>query len=293
MKVALYDIGGKIPNLALAKIATYHQDDDVEFYSPLFVDQYDLVYASAVFDNRISDHSYLDPNRMIIGGTGWDLSVKLPDEIESLTPDYQIYNYPHSIGFTMRGCRLKCAFCLVPEKEGKPHPVNTIDQIWTQRASKFLVLLDNDFFGNPEWPERIEEIRSYDLKVNFSQGINIRNLKPDQAKALASITFSNMSGTFPQIHFAWDDVRQEKLIRNGIALLGEVGIKPWQMAFYVLIGFNSTPAEDLHRVMVLKGYGCDPFVMPYNKRNSYQQRFARWVNQRAIFNSVSWDDYKG
>ncbi len=64
------------------------------------------------------------------------------------------------------------------------------------------------------------------------------------------------------------------------------------MAFYVLIGFNSTPKQDLHRVKVLSGYGCDPFVMPFDKANSYQQKFTRWVNHKAIFNSVSWDEYK-
>ncbi len=292
MKVGLYDVGGKIPNLALMKIAAYHKDDDVEFYSPLFADGYGKVYASAVFDKRISDHSYLDPDRMIIGGTGYDLSVKLPDEIESLTPDYTIYNYPHSLGFTMRGCRLKCKFCLVPEKEGKPKSVNTIDQIWTQRDSDFIVLLDNDFFGNPDWCDRIDEIKRFGLKINFSQGINIRNLTDDQACALASVQFRNISNTFSQVYFAWDDVRHEKLIHKGISTCISAGIKPWQMAFYILIGFNSSPEEDMHRVMVLKQYECDPFVMPYNKQDLYQNRFARWVNQRAIFNSVNWNNYQ-
>jgi len=36
---------------------------------------------------------------------------------------------------------------------------------------------------------------------------------------------------------------------------------------------------------------CDPFVMPYDKENIYQKRFTRWVNHKAIFNSVKWEDY--
>lgn len=289
MKIGLYDVDSKIPNLALMQIAAYHADDEVEFYYPLFADSYDRIYASTIFKD--SDHSYLDPDRMIIGGTGWDLSTKLPDEIASLTPDYTIYGYPHSIGFLMRGCRFKCKPCVVPEKEGKAYSANTVNDIWTNRDSDFLILLDNDFFGNPDWSERIEEIKKYDLQICFTQGINIRTLKPEQAAAIASVRFSNLHQTNKQIYFAWDDVRHEKLIHKGIATAVDAGIKPSQMAFYVLIGFNSTPEEDMHRVQVLRDYGCDPYVMPYAKTDSYQRRFARWVNHKAIFKSVAWEDY--
>ena len=63
---------------------------------------------------------------------------------------------------------------------------NTIDEIWQQRDSDYIMLLDNDFFVYPQWRDRIDEILRHRLKVNFSQGLNIRNLKPDQAAAIAS-----------------------------------------------------------------------------------------------------------
>lgn len=291
-RVALFDVDSTIPNLALMKLATYHKQrgDTVEAYIPLEKKYYDKIYASKIFN--FSDGSMLDPERMTIGGTGWDLSAELPAEVEALTPDYSIYDYPHNIGFTMRGCRLRCSFCVVPEKEGRPYGVSTIDEIWTQRNSDFVVLLDNDFFGNPEWPDRIAELQTHNLRVNFSQGLNIRNLKPDQAAALASVRFKNGSGKYSQCHFAWDDPRHEKLIHKGIATATAAGIKTWQMAFYVLIGYQSTPEEDLHRVEVLRGYGCDPYVMPYSKTDSYQRAFARWVNHKAIFKSVPWEEYR-
>jgi len=129
------------------------------------------------------------------------------------------------------------------------------------------------------------------LKVNFSQGLNIRNIKENQATALARVNFSNINGTSKQVHFAWDDPRHEKLIHKGLKTCMDAGIKPYQMAFYVLIGYHSTPEEDLHRVEVLRSYGANPFVMPYNKEDEYQRRFARWVNHKAIFKTVSFDDY--
>ena len=290
-RIGLYDVDSTIPNLALMKISAYHKamGDSVEHYSPMFASQYETVYASKIFD--FSDGSHLDPGRMIIGGTGWDIAKELPHEVDAFAPDYTFYGYPHNIGFTMRGCRLRCSFCVVPEKEGKPKGASTISEIWQQRESDFVVLLDNDFFGNPEWSARIDEIKSFNLQVCFSQGLNIRNLKPEQAAAIASVRFRNLHKTKKQVHFAWDDPRHEKLIHKGIATAKDAGIKPSQMAFFVLIGYHSTPEEDLHRVEVLRGYGCDPYAMPYDKSDPYQKRFTRWVNHKAIFKSVAWADY--
>jgi len=292
VRIALFDVDSAIPNLALMKLSAYHKarGDQVEAYIALEKPHYDKIYASKIF--QFSDGSMLDPNAMEIGGTGWDMAKELPEEVEVLPPDYSIYEYPHNIGFTMRGCRLKCSFCVVPEKEGKPREVNTVGELWTQRDSNFLMLLDNDFFGNPSWSDRIEEIKDLGLSVNFSQGLNIRNLQPVQAEALASVKFRNPKGTARQVTFAWDDPRHEKLIHKGIRVARDAGIKPYQMMFYVLIGYQSTPEEDLHRVEVLRSYGCDPYVMPYDKTDPYQRNFARWVNHKAVFKSVKWEDYQ-
>ena len=173
-KIAIYDVDSKIPNLALMKLSHWYKErgDSVEFYKPLWIDSYDKIFASKVFN--YSDGSYLDKNKMVIGGTGYDSGITLSEEIEDLEPDYEIYNYKHSMGFTMRGCRFSCKFCVVPEKEGRPYSTKTINEIWNTKQSDFVVLLDNDFFGNPEWSERIREIKDINLKVNFSQGIIIR-----------------------------------------------------------------------------------------------------------------------
>ena len=291
MRVGLLDVDSKIPNLALMKISQWHKHngDEVEHYMPLARNTYDKVYASKIFN--FSDGSDIQ-EEMIVGGTGIDFKNTLPNEIEQIDPDYTLYNYPHNIGFAQRGCRFNCSFCVVPKKEGKPKSVNTIEKIWTQRSSKFVVLLDNDFFGNPEWSDRIQEIKELDLTVNFSQGLNIRIISQKQAEALASVKFSNINNTFKQVTFAWDQINDEKVIKRGFQRVVDAGIKPYQMQFYVLIGYNTTPEEDMHRVMMLKDWGCDPYAMPYDKTDPYQQKFVRWVNRRAIFKSCTFEEYK-
>jgi len=292
MKIALYDIDSKIPNLALMKLSRYwkEQGSEIESYLPLWDSSYDKIFASSVFS--FSNKSKVNA-RMEVGGTGFNISTNLPKEIENMQPDYTFYNYPHSIGFTMRGCRFRCKFCVVPEKEGRPKPFNTIDEIWTNRGSDFIILLDNDFFGNTEWHERLSEIRKYNLRVNFSQGLNIRIITDEQAKALKTIRFRNIKcdDKHPMLHFAWDRFDDEKWINAGIERVLNAGIKPYQMTFYILIGFDTTHEQNLYRVKKLHNSGMIPFVMPYDKSDVYQKRFARWVNHKAIFNTVEWQEY--
>lgn len=292
MKVALYDVDSKIPNLALMKLARHHRErgDDVEMFFPLATSSYDRIYASKIF--KYTDGPYLDPSQMQIGGTGSGSTVTLPDDIEALQPDYSLYNYPHNIGFTMRGCRFRCKFCVVPQKEGAPYENNTIEEIWIQRDSDFIMLLDNDFFGNPVWADRIAEMRKYDLRISFSQGLNIRIITDEQAEALASVKFRNQSGEAKLVHFAWDQWGKgtEKLIDEGFARVVGAGIKPYQMTFFVLIGWNTDEQKDMYRINKLHGMGCHVFVMPYYRKDPYQKAVARW-NNRHVWRSVPWKDY--
>lgn len=293
MITALYDVDSKIPNLALMKLSRFHKNlgDEVVFYDPLFQATYNKVYASKIFN--YSDGSLLDKDRMEIGGTGWDEMIRLPQEVEYLQPDYSLYGYRHNIGFTMRGCRFKCKFCGVPRKEGAPYMVNTIDEIWIQRDSNFIMLLDNDFFGGPAWEERIAEINKFGLRISFSQGLNIRIITDDQAKALASVDFRNKEGKKKQVHFAWDQWGEgtEKLIEEGFNRVTAAGVKPYQMAFFVLIGWNTTEDQDLYRINKLHSMGCDVFVMPYTRTDPYQKALARW-NNRFLWRNVPWLDYR-
>jgi len=84
--IGLYDVDSKIPNLALMKLSAFHKSngDHVEFYSPLFKEKYDIIYASKVF--KFSDDGYLDKTKMIIGGSGYDLHSNLSYKIEHIYP---------------------------------------------------------------------------------------------------------------------------------------------------------------------------------------------------------------
>ena len=267
-------------NIALMKISSYYKKkgDIVQWVDPLI--HYDIIYYSKIF-NFDTNETKLSADRIIKGGTGFDVITKLAEDIENIKDvDYSIYpkcNY--SIQFFSRGCFRNCSFCLVRQKEGYIHPVEPVD---LNPRGKIIEVLDNNFFGNPEWKTAIKYLQEKNQKVNF-HGVDIRIITEEQCEALNTLRH------YKQVHIAWDNVN-DKTVPENIKIMLKY-FKAYKLMCYVLIGYNSTPEEDLYRVETLRSLKIDPFVMAYNKNDLYQKRFARWVNHKAIFKTVKWGDY--
>lgn len=294
MKIGFIQVDGDYPNLALMQICKYHEDkgDIVEWYKGnLFQDEYSKVYASKIFS--FSEMPQL-PEGAIMGGTGINYQNQLPEEFKNYDPSYTLYpNCDYHLGFSMKGCRFNCKFCCVPQKEGRPKFNNHIDSILINTKGKNrLMLLDNDFFGGPEWKENLNRIIELKLKVCFLQGLNIRIITSEQAELLAKCRYYNKDFSQRYLTFAWDRFNDGKIVMKGIKICNDAGIPNERMQFFVLIGFDTTPDQDYERVMTLKEMGCMPFVMPFNKNDPYQKAFTRWVDNRAVFQSCDWKDYK-
>ena len=298
MNIRLTHIDGKLPNLALMKLAHWHRarGDDVflgRLPTPgLFETAYDKVYASAIFDwsKPFVERLKVRWPEAVVAGTGSGNWRTVEDElgVESYEHyDYSIYpGFPWSLGFTQRGCRLNCGFCVVPKKEGRPKSVNTIWDIWRPDSPRCVMLLDNDFFGQPriEWEARISELREGGFKVCFNQGVNIRLITPESAVALASVRYFDDGFERHRLYTAWDNLKDEEIFFRGVALLQEAGIPPKHLMVYMLVGYRKgeTIEEILYRYHRLKGLGCMPFPMVYRDSPDYVllRRFARWVIRR-------------
>ena len=116
-KIRLIDVDGKMPNLALMKIASHHKNrgDDVGWYSNILFDgDSDIVYMSKLFNFTPDFSDALPDCDIIAGGTGYNVSSSLPPEIEACDPDYSIYpDCDYSIQLFSRGCIRDCSFCVV------------------------------------------------------------------------------------------------------------------------------------------------------------------------------------
>lgn len=278
-RVLLCQIDGSIPNLALMRIAAHHRagGHDVElrhgadFQRRLWDAPPDQIYASCIFlkSRPVAERLLSMFPSAIVGGTGWDL-VKTVESvgIDTAELDYSLYpKFRQSIGFTQCGCRLRCSFCVVPQKEGAMRPEATIADIWRGEPwPRELLLLDNDFFGQVSWRERIAEIRDGNFKVSFNQGINARFLTDEAAEAIASVNYRDNEMVAKRIYTAWDNLKDEKRLFDGLNRLVKYGVKPDHIMVYVLCGYwpGETTEDRLYRIQRLLDFGARPFPMAYS-----------------------------
>lgn len=309
-KVLLFQLDGRVPNIALMRIAAHHRSlgDEVEARwtgnpERQLWDAPDVVYGSAIFEKTrpMVDKLRREFPGAITGGTGVDVASTLEAiGIETRAQDYSIYPlYRASIGFTQRGCRLRCSFCVVPKKEGAMRGEQTIADIWRGGDwPRELILLDNDFFGQPEWRARIKEIRNGGFKVSFNQGINARFLcdkmkdADEAAEALASVDYRADDMQTRRIYTAWDNRKDEEILFQGLRRLVRYGVKPDQIMVYMLIGYwpGETEEDHVYRQAKLREFGCRPYPMPFT-RSKELVGFQRWIIG-AYDKRFSWAEWK-
>lgn len=274
MKIGLFDIDSKYHNLALMKISAWHKSfgDQIEKYKPLMEKTYDRVYVSKIFSKHNIEEGYI-PENSIMGGSGFNLKIVLPYDIEHIKPDYTLYNLDYSLGFTTRGCIRNCKFCIVPEKEGKIREHAEVEEFLNPKTN-VVVLLDNNFLALPSYIKKLQKYINKGWRMDFNQGLDIRLVNKENAKLLAEVKH------LKQIHFAWDLMDYEKELKEGLRIIFKAGIKPYRIMVFVLCGFDTTFEEDLYRFNELLNLGVDPFIMIYENVDRRTKEFARWVNKR-------------
>lgn len=324
----------RFPNLACEKISGYHKDkgDDVHLLTDyLFPADFDLIYISKVFTDTEVPPLPENDVRIKIGGTGFffDKAPNLPDEIEHHMPDYHLYDEwinselqraeyeavkagrsfnksafmtqfkeytDYSIGFITRGCFRKCKFC-VNQKYDHVFTHSPLKEFYDPSRKK-ICLLDDNFFGYSQWKPALQELIDTGRSFKFKQGLDERLLTDEKCKMLFN---SNYDG---DMTFAFDNIADYEIIKSKLKLIRKYaptkGIK-----FYVLVGFESTDAEDIanafKRIELLMQYKCLPYIMRYQDKNrtpwkdsKYKGLYvcmARWGNQPSIFKKMSFRQF--
>ena len=321
LRVLLLQLDGKLPSVALMRIAAHHRDrgDIVEYRSApglagltrnLGEERADLVYASTIFTwtrPLVDELRALRPDA-IIGGTGADRGKSACERatLEKLgigkRQDYSIYpRYTASIGYSQRGCRLKCGFCDVWRAEPVLVEENTIADLWRGDPwPRHLHLLDNDFLGQPRWRAQLDAIRSGGFKVCFNQGINARLIKDAHAREIASVDYRDQEFEERRLYVAWDNVGDEDDLFRGLECLKRAGVSPADVIVYMLVGFvgeglppGPIVESDLYREKKIREWGAQPYPMPYRDGVDDARRdlagFLRWSLRWS--RSYSWAQF--
>lgn len=243
MKIGIVDVdchGAKkkwgatvYPNIALAKIARYHKErgDEVEWALPF--ELYDILYMSKIFNFTPDIDIAYNADKIIKGGTGYDIYSKLPDKIDRLQPDYSIYpNVPNdtAYGFLTRGCRRNCSWCVVPRKEGKVKPYMDIDEIAIEGRTN-IVLMDNNILAAGDYcTAQLNKIVERGYHIDFNQAMDARLVNEDNAKLLAKIKWIN-----GRIRFGCDTHAQIKDCERAMKLINANGFRG-EYFLYTMIG---------------------------------------------------------
>jgi len=293
MRILLVDVDSTIPNLALMKISAHHKSigDDVGF---LNTNDPDIVYASVIFTKnkrRTEGLRFLYPDaEIIIGGSGHSLDNHLPDEIEKMRPDYDLYpGIDYSLGYTTRGCDRHCYFCIVPQKEGKYYRVQHPMKFYNPNFKK-IVFLDNNILLDKAWFfEVMDWCKGNRLSVDFNQGLDIRLLDEDVAKRLAKV---NVHAGY---RFAYDNSSMAGLVKEKCSLLKSVGINiRSDVQFYVYCDSDQMYDDAVWRCRHLKELNTNPFVQYNIDKNPTKriQQLRRWANRKQAFWAFDIKDYK-
>lgn len=287
MNVAVHAVDALIPNVALMKLSAWHkaQGDRVERFDPLLasVDPPDILYLSKQFAFS-PDISWWPDCEIVRGGTAYDPAVKLPKEAENVYPDYELFNCEYAIGRITRGCPRRCPWCVVPDMDGnRVYKVAELEDFW--RGQDYVRLMDDNLTADRDlFIETCKHLSRAGVATKF-EALDIRFMTSEMAAALKNVK------RWGRVHFAFDSMAVENDVRKGVAALKAGGFPTRQATFYVLIGFDTTPEQDMYRIELLESLGVESFAMPFDKSDPYQKRFARWVNAKPVFRSTSFDDY--
>lgn len=290
MNIGLIDVDGhNFPNLALMKISAYHKSkgDYVEWANPLF-GNYDRVYKAKVFTFTTDNYDFYDCE-VVKGGTGYDITSKLPKEIDDMQPDYSLYGINGiSYGFLTRGCPNKCKWCIVPIKEGKVYPYRDIDEV--ANGNKKVVLMDNNVLASEYGIEQLKKIAERGYKVDFNQGLDARLITDEIASILAKIKWIDY------IRLACDQKSQIKSVLNAHDLLEKYGYKK-PIFCYFLINDWDDAQERLNALRKYKWF--KPHGQPYRDFNNpnqiipqWQKDMARWMDKHNIYYSCEFKDFE-
>jgi hypothetical protein len=272
--ILLVDVDGRIPNVALMKLSAFYRREGYRIKlvqgDRWEMDSAEQVFASCVFNCalslwRVRKLQEKCGNVLKIGGSGLDLKLRLPAQIEEISADFSLYSEMEdkAIGFLTRGCPFQCRFCVVPQKEGMPRQVSGLDELLQHRTK--LVLLDDNILAHPQADDFLSEMAVRNLEVNFNQTLDLRFVNKERAGLLRRINCRNYRFSRSNYHFSLNNTDHFEVMRRNYGYFGFQN-RIDNVEFVCMYGFDTTLAEDVERFRFLRSLpGAYVFVQQYRR----------------------------
>ncbi len=304
MKVLLVDVDSKIPNLALMKISNYYKRNGLEvelrklgydYYpkkkKPTIIDgsEYDAIFISVIFPTNKDMFEIINNLNVYIGGTGYEITKKLPMEIDDEDCDYSIYeDNDMSYGFITRGCIRNCPFCFVPKKEGMIHKDRDIKDIIRHKK---VIFMDNNILAYKDHKKILKELVDMKIRCQFNQGLDIRLVDEENIKLLSELNYMG------EYIFAFDNICYKDLIKQKLTLVKKYISKDWKLKFYIYVSPEMNIKDDVkYRVEFCRENKILPYLMrditcwDSDKRNFYID-LAAYCNQPSFFKKTTFKQF--
>ena len=268
-QVVLQDIDSRIPNLALMKLSAFYKQRGygVRLARESVRLEADLHLGSAVFHvdrswKRIASLRAIYGEAIQIGGSGVDLGLRLPPEVDACFPDYSLYGHDrYAVGFLTRGCHKRCAFCVVPAKEGALKSAASSFADFVPPGQRNVMLLDDNLLSFTGVESLLSDMARLRYAVNFSQTLDIAYLSEAKFELLLGVDYRNARFTRKRIYFSCNHpaaVRQFTDRRQMLRAFGEDCV-----CVVCLYGFDTTLSQDYQRWMMLRRLRLVPFFQEY------------------------------
>lgn len=308
MKIGLIDVDShNFPNLPLMKLSAWHKQhgDSVEWYQPMFSGHMDRVYMSKVFSFTPDYEYFVDADEVIKGGSGYcirlvngkevydaDRDNPLPDEVEHIYPDYDIYEeltQDTAYGYLTRGCPRNCGFCHTTQKDGcKSIKVADVNEFW--KGQKNIVLLDQNILACPVHLELLDQLIDTQSRIEFNGGLDIRLINERNIEKIKQLKLKC-------IHFAFDRYTDKDVVMRNLRLFKDTtgyDKDKGRIMVYVLCNYDTTIEQDIERIQFCRSLRFSPYPMIYDKEHAdpIYRRLQRWCNNFIFWNTPTFEQYK-
>ena len=302
-QILLVDVDSKIPNLVLMKLSNYYKNKGYKIklmklnynYYPkkreiteIDAKDYSKVFVSIIYPINKSVVKIKNCNDVSFGGTGYDLKIKLPIEIDDCEEDYSIYpDNDISYGFITRGCIRNCYFCFVPKKEGSLYKYREIEKIVKHKKVKFM---DNNILAYEKCNDELRKIIKMKLKCQFNQALDIRLIDDEKAKLISQINYLG------EYTFSFDDINLKNLIEDKLKILKKYIPNDWKIKMFLYVNPKMEIWETIKRIEWCRDNKILPYIMRdiscwKNMNHHFYVDISAYCNQPNIFKKMTFAEF--